>query len=175
MKIKTRQDVLDYLSRINYLKKNYRIAVEALIFTPDGRLLLEKRGPEARDEIGKLEGVGGGLGEHADLLEKLRSEVYEELKIEASGIIIDRFLEIRQVQFDDRELGWQEWMVVSYLCRILRGDPQIGKEGKIESLHYLTLDELYQVPKDQLSNSTVIARTIYRSLYGNIPYYEVRS
>lgn len=173
--ITTRAELLAYLSTIEYQPPNYRIAVEALIFNADGRLLLEKRGPKCRDEIGKLEGVGGSLGKNDNLIEKLREEFNQELAAESAGleIAIERLLEIRLVQFDDIDKGLLDWIVVSYLCRLKNGTPQIGEPEKIESLHYLTLEELFAYPADALSKSTVRAREVYQRRYGSRPYYDV--
>jgi hypothetical protein len=173
--ITTRSELLAYLDSIGYNKQKYRIAVEGLIFRSDGRLLLEKRGPQCRDEIGKLEGVGGSLGTAENLLQKLHEEFEQELAAKNVGleIAIDRLLEVRQVQFEEAGRGWLDWVVVSYLCRIIKGVPDIGEKGKIASLEYLTLDQLYAMPEDDLSKSTVSARQIYAAKYGNRPYYEV--
>lgn len=172
--IQTKAELLDYLATIGYSKKDYRIAVEALIFTPEGKLLLEERGPECRDEIGKLEGVGGRLNGN-DLIQELREEFDQELAAQQQGleIDIDRLLEIRQVQFEEQDKGWQDWVVVSHLCRIRKGEPAIGELGKIASLRKVSMEELYAMDENNLSNSTIAARKSYRASYGNRPYYEV--
>lgn len=182
--ITTKAELLKSLEgRSDYNPKS-KIAVEALIFMPDGRLLLEKRGPACKDEIGKLEGVGGQVKGFNDLLEALRWEIRQELGADAVGfkVSIDRLLEVRCVQFDEVAADSatkqvvakrpQDWVVVSYLCRALEGTPIIGEEDKIEELVYLTLDELYSMPEEKLSRSTVAARHVYRPRYGNRPYYE---
>ena len=172
--IKTKAELLDYLNSIGYSKENYRIAVEALIFTPEGKLLLEKRGPMCRDEVGKLEGVGGRLNKN-DLLEELREEFDQELsaKVQKLEIEIERLLEIRQVQFEEQNKRLYDWVVVSHLCRLKKGEPKIGEKDKIESLHEISLDELYKMDEEKLSNSTIAARKAYKARYGNRPYYEV--
>src|SRR5579859_5665044 len=172
--IQKKSQLLDYLAGIGYNKKDYRIAVEALIFTPEGKLLLEERGPECRDEIGKLEGVGGGLyGD--DLLQELREEFDQELAAKTQQLVIDidQLLEIRQVQFEEQDKGLQDWIVVSHLCRIRKGKPAIGEPGKITSLREISMEDLYQMEEAKLSNSTIAARKTYQALYGNRPYYEI--
>jgi|GEM_PF-2553996 len=174
--IKTKAELLNYLKRIGYNKKEheYRIAVEALIFTPEGKLLLEKRGPLCRDEVGKLEGVGGEL-KADNLLYELGEEFDQELGAERQGleIAIERLLEIRQVQFEEKDKGLQDWVVVSHLCRLKKGEPVIGEPGKIASLHEISLEELYEMDEEKLSNSTIAARKVYKARYGNRPYYEI--
>jgi len=173
--ISKKAEVLGYLQNIDYDKTNYRIAVEALIFTKDGRLLLEKRGKHAKDEIGKLEGVGGGIDPYEDLHDALKHSINTELA-EHQGhikVAIDHLLEIRCLQFDEKDKGPQDWVVVSYLCRAVAGEPHIGEPKKIEELVYLTMDELYAKDESELSLSTVAARKAYRPRYGSRPYYEV--
>lgn len=169
-------EVLDYLRAIGYDEKDYKIAVEALIFTPDGRLLLEKRGPMCKDAVGLLEGVGGGIDYHEDLLEALRHEISTEITGEKGKVkvSVDRLLEIRQIQFEEAKTKrLKEWIVVSYLCRLVEGEPDRGEKDKIEELVYLTLDELYAIPESKLSGSTIAARKVYKEKYGNRPYFEL--
>ncbi|MSP12237.1 MAG: NUDIX domain-containing protein [Chloroflexi bacterium] len=173
--MRTKAEVLDHLRKIGYHKPGFRIAVEALIFTPEGKILLQKRGPHSRDEIGKLEGVGGSLGDREDLLQELREEIDQELSAQAVGleIVVDRLFEIRQVEFYEQDHGLQNWVIVSFLCRIKKGKPEIGEPGKTESLHEFTLSELQKKEEDELSKSTIGARRTYQDRYGNRPYYEV--
>ncbi|RPI82152.1 MAG: NUDIX domain-containing protein [Chloroflexi bacterium] len=175
--IKTRTALLKYLRSVQYDKPKFRIAVEGLIFTSDGKLLLEKRGPNCRDEVGKLEGVGGSLPEgREDLLQELYEEFDQEIGAQQQHlkIAIDRLLEIRPVQFMQTKIGQlEDWVVVSFLCRLVEGQPIIGEPDKIESLHYLTMDELFSMDEALLSNSTIGVRKIYREKYGNRPYYDV--
>lgn len=170
-------EVLDYLRDAGYGSEQFpSIAVEALIFTPDGKLLLEKRGPLCKDAVGLLEGVGGGIDHHEDLHEALRHEINTEIGAGHGGIkvSIDRLLEIRPIQFEEpRTKKLKDWVVVSYLCKLLEGRPDIAEPEKIEELVYLTLDELYDKPAHELSGSTVAAREVYKAKYGSRPYFEV--
>ena len=173
--LRNRDELLDYLKKVGYNKNDYRIAVEALIFTKEGKLILEKRGPGCRDEIGKLEGVGGNLKDRTDLHEKLYEEIDEELAAKKVGfeVKIERLLEVRDVQFEERDKRMQNWIVVSYLCRVIKGTPAIGEPENIEELKFLTMDELYEMDESDLSRSTVAARKVYKAKYGNRPYFEV--
>lgn len=172
--IKTKAELFEYLEKMNIKRPSDRIAVEGLIFTPNGKILLEKRGPKCRDEVGKLEGVGGRL-KGDDLLRGLRDEFDQEIAAKKQGleIKIDRLLEIRQVQFEDPDVGMLDWIVVSHLCRLTKGTPAIGEPEKIDSLHELTLSQLFRKPKRDLSNSTIAARKTYEAKYGRQLYYMI--
>lgn len=69
MFIKFNREVVDEKDLEVYLKSTglklpeYRCAVIALILDKDGRVLLQRRGPKSRDEVGKLEDIGGAVEE----------------------------------------------------------------------------------------------------------------
>lgn len=177
--IKTQEELLAYLDKIGYDKTDYRVAVEALIFNSEGKLLLEERGKKVQDEEGKLEGVGGSLRIN-DLLQALQEEFNQELAAKVVGleIQVDRLLEVRQIQFEEKKAGstsgiWREWVVVSHLCRIAKGTPAIGEPGKVAKLHYVTLDELFVLPEERLSRSVIVGREVYKAKYGSRPYYDL--
>lgn len=172
--IETRSGLLAYLERIGYEKLHDRIAVEALIFTSEGKLLLQRRGEAAQDEVGKLEGVGGALGERSDLRKRLEEKIATEIGDDVD-VNIERLLEVRLVPFTDRYGKVNEWVVVSYLCQLKSGTPVIGLPRHTESLHYLTLDQVYAMPEEKISKSLVQGRVTYRAKYGNRPYFEIES
>jgi hypothetical protein len=167
--IKHRSQLLAYLRQIDCEKLNNRIAVEALIFTREGKLIQCKRGPKCMDEVGKLEGIGGSIGVHLDLHEALQERIKNELGPDVE-VKIDYLLEVRLVQFEDRDRGLLNWVVVSYLCQLMRGNPIIGEPDMIESLHELTMEELFEIEEAKLSRSTVMARDTYKRRYGLKPY-----
>jgi hypothetical protein len=165
----------------------YRIAVAGVIFCPDGRVLLEKRGVQARDEQGTLEGVGGSISEQ-DLYQALQRAIRQELCDENGGplrVSIDQFLDFHAFKFQDKHTGGlRDWIVVTYLCYLHEGSPR-SNEHKIEELKFLTLDELYAWPVDgdpesipeglrrePLSPWTVHVRDVYRNRYGNQLFFQ---
>jgi hypothetical protein len=99
-----KSQLLAYLEHIDYDKPPYRIAVEAHIFTPEGKVILGKRGKKVCDEVGKLEGIGGSIGAHNDLHQALLDRISCELGPKVR-VKIDQLLEVRSVQFEDRERG----------------------------------------------------------------------
>ena len=171
--IRTRGQLEAYFTRTGYNSEGYRIAVESHIFGADGRILLMLRGPGCRDEVGKLEGVGGELVDESDLHSVLSQKVRRKLG-DGVSVSIDELLEVRPVRFDDNALGPQDWFVVSYLCRLVSGTPE-GKDPTIVAgLRHVTVPEWFDLPDSTLSRSTARARDIYRARYGDRPYFESR-
>jgi predicted MPP superfamily phosphohydrolase/ADP-ribose pyrophosphatase YjhB (NUDIX family) len=169
--LETMSDLKDHLQQQGWDVTGYRIAVEALIFNHQGRLLLQKRGELSRDEVGKLEGVGGQVKGEESLTDCLRSHVQKEIGPRVK-IGIDQLLEVRPTRFVERAKDPQDWIVVSYLCRLLSGKPVIVDRERTAKLSWLTLDQLYAAPDEDLSRSTSRARDLYRVKYGTRPYFE---
>ena len=142
------------------------IAVEALIFTDEDKLLQCRRGKEAIDEIGKFEGIGGSIGNFSNLHEALIQRIQFELGDEVT-VTIEELLEVRRLAFTERKGVSQTWVIVSYLCRLRKGEPQIMVPGLVDSLHYFTLEELFKIDANKLSPSTDWARKTYKSKYGS--------
>jgi 8-oxo-dGTP pyrophosphatase MutT (NUDIX family) len=121
------------------------VAVEALILDAQERLLLLERGPDARDEKGKLEGVGGRV-EGPDLRAELFREIAEEI---GSDLVLGSltFLELKSDVIAD---SGKRWVVASFLCEFISGEPVVQEPGKINCIHWV---ELQYVSDSSLSSS----------------------
>ncbi|MEA2879225.1 MAG: hypothetical protein QOF14_4421 [Hyphomicrobiales bacterium] len=166
----SRSQLLDFIKSEGMDPSEYRLAVEANIFNADGRLLLQKRGPKARDERGKYEGVGGEVEMH-DLHGCLRKEISEE--IGASVVVnIDTLFEVRPVVFEEEGRGPQDWIVVSYLCRLVSGKPRAVDKNRTSEVRWFTIEEAHCLPEAELSRSTFRFLQLYKKKYGSRPYFE---
>src|SRR4051794_19262112 len=77
------------------ISPNYKVAVEALIFNDKLEWILMHRGASARDEIDKLEGIGGRFEGDEDFRSALRREIDEEVGTDAVISIVS-FLEVKK-------------------------------------------------------------------------------
>jgi 3',5'-cyclic AMP phosphodiesterase CpdA/ADP-ribose pyrophosphatase YjhB (NUDIX family) len=166
--IRSLDELKAYLKAQRLDATGYRIAVEALIFDANGRLLLQERGIDARDEVGKLEGVGGTAFSD-QLLDCIHHYVREEIGASVK-VQVDELLEVRPSRFVERDEP-ADWVVVSYLCRLVEGEPEVVDSSKTASLHWLALAELHARPDGDLSRSTSRARDLYRAKYRTTPYF----
>lgn len=162
--MRTVSDLNDYLSSLENVPKEYRVAVGSLIFTDDGKVLLIERGKESRDGVGKLEGVGGGLeaGE-TDLIKALHREITEEL-----GDITVEIVKPYSIQILPGE-NYPLWVVVNFLCRLKSGTPVIQEPTKIEKINYL---HLHEIDNEKLSVFQNDAMKDYYKQFGNQPFYK---
>jgi hypothetical protein len=148
----------------------YRIAVEALIFDPNGKLLVQERGADCRDEIGKLECIGGQVLDD-DLLQSLIGIVHDRVG-EGVRIEVDELLDEQPTRYVERH-GPEDWIVVSYLCRLIEGEPHPMNPRKTAALRWVDLAELHTIPDEHLSRSTSRARDVYRAKYRTNPYFSL--
>lgn len=163
--------VSDLKTRLNERQYNvigYRIAVEAWIFDPNGRLLLQERGPACRDETGKFECIGGQvIGDN--LIESIDYYVRKRLG-DGVRVKVDELLDEQPTRHVEVH-GPEDWLVVSYLCRLIEGEPQPVDSTKTAALRWVELAELHDIPDEDLSRSTSRARDVYRIRFRTNPYF----
>jgi 8-oxo-dGTP diphosphatase len=121
------------------------VGAGALIFNDEGKLLLSKRGPLAKNERGKWEIPGGTIEYGETLSEGLKREVKEEL-----GVDIE-VLELIQVCDHILVEEQQHWVSPTYICRIIKGTPEILEPGKSVELGWFTLAEAEALPLAQVT------------------------
>jgi len=164
--MKTLSELKEYVSKLENPPAHYEVAVGALIFTDSDEVILLERGSKARDEIGKLEGVGGGIDEETNLHNALLREIKEE--IGEVQVEIKLLLTVLVLPSTTTKNQW--WVVPQYLCNLVSGTPVIKEPEKCTKIHFLKLAE---IPEDKLSIFQKETMKAYKSKYGNVPFYEI--
>lgn len=116
------------------------VGAGALIFNEQGKLLLSKRGPLAKNERGKWEIPGGAIEYGETLADGLKREVKEELGIEVE---IVELLDVCDHILPEEE---QHWISPTYICRVINGTPQVMEPGKCDEIGWFTVEEAGQLP-----------------------------
>jgi mutator protein MutT len=120
------------------------VGIGAVILNPEGKILLSKRGPKARNERGKWEFPGGGV-EFGDTMEMtVKREMQEELGIEIE--LHDHLPVIDHILPDEG----QHWVTSGYIATISKGIPTIKEPEKCSEIGWFSLKELKEM-KDKLS------------------------
>ena len=114
------------------------VSAVAIIHDGNGRILLQKRGPHARDEQGHWDITGGAIEFGETLLDAIRREVKEELCTEAQDIV---YLTTYDAH---REHNGQKthWIAIVHLVRVDPASVRIGEPHKVSELEWFTLDNL---------------------------------
>ena len=135
---------------IDSLKK-IKVAVVCFIFNKQGQVILNRRGPGARDDVGKLQAVGGSVNKSdADFLSALKREVLEETG--NNNIKIDKFIGAyhdRKMDNETKEIV--DWIILGYVG-ILESGSLINVE-KNRSVDFETFS-LNDINPEELSLST---------------------
>lgn len=107
-------ELVSELEKFN-LNGKIKVAVVCFIFDKAGRLILNRRGPGARDEIGKLQALGGGVNSSD---ENFRASLVRELKEEGGEeavITIDSFIGAQEDGKVDKHTGeYINWIILGY-------------------------------------------------------------
>lgn len=114
------------------------VSASFIIHDGNGKILLQKRGPKARDENGRWD-IGGGAIELGETIENtVRREVKEELCVDPVEIqfltVYDSFREINNVR--------THWIAIIYAVKIDPSQVKIGEPHKIDELGWFTKDTL---------------------------------
>ena len=135
---------------------DYRIAVGGFLLDQHDKLVLIERGVDARDSIGKLEGIGGGVHDtEEDLHASLLRELKEEIGLSDKEVKIIRLLTIKTLP--GKATGGN-WVVPIYICKIQAGEPVIASIGEVKAIKRFSLDKL---PKENLSEYEMVTIQAY--------------
>lgn len=135
---------------IDSLKK-IKVAVVCFIFNKQGQVILNRRGPGARDDVGKLQAVGGSVNKSdVDFLSALKREILEETG--NNDIKISKFIGAyhdRKMDNETKEIV--DWIILGYIG-ILESGSLINVE-KNRSIDFETFN-LNDINPEELSVST---------------------
>ena len=114
------------------------VSASFVIHDGEGRVLLQKRGPKARDEQGNWDVGGGAIEFGEDILDAVRREIHEELN--AMPLEID-FLTVYDAH---RQLNGEptHWVTLMHAVKVDPKDVSIGEPHKISEIGWFTSDSL---------------------------------
>jgi mutator protein MutT len=112
------------------------VGVGALIFNDEGKVLLSKRGPLAKNERGKWDFPGGAVEFGEKLEDALKREMREEFDIDIE--VLD-FLEVCNHILPEEK---QHWISPTFIARVVSGEPRIMEPGKIEEIGWFNMNDI---------------------------------
>ena len=123
--VKNMEELIDTLSEIEELDdlEQVKVAVVGFIFDKNGNLVLHRRGPGARDEIGKLQALGGSVNSgDGDFRNALVRELSEECGGEANFEIKDFIGAQLDGKVDGHSRTFINWIILGYRVDHLSGE-----------------------------------------------------
>lgn len=145
--VKNKEEILD----------DYEVAVIVYAFDKDNKIIFQRRGPGCRDEVLKLETIGGRVKESdIDFKSALNREIVEEVGTDAN-IEIEEFITATYAKtFDVRYNKEQAWIYVVY-----KGSPKSG-ELKIKEPNKCLGYERYKIGEVNLEDLSKGAIELYK-------------
>ncbi|MGE5042405.1 MAG: NUDIX domain-containing protein [Candidatus Levyibacteriota bacterium] len=112
------------------------VGVGAVIINKKGQVLLIRRGPKSKNEVG-MWGIPGGAVEYGEGLEDaIKREVREELAIEITP------LKILSMVNHIIEKDGQHWVTASFVSQLAKGTPKIQEKGKLDRIKWISIDDI---------------------------------
>ncbi len=117
-------------------ERRIKVGVGAVIINGEGKVLLAKRGKEAREHIGMWETPGGGVEFGETIREALKREMMEELGVEVE---VGEMLDV--VEFIDKETE-SHAVSPAFVCHIISGTPTIMEPHKCAEIGWFSWEEI---------------------------------
>lgn len=155
--VKNMDELKEKLKNNNNISKEYKVAVIVYAFDKDNKIIFQRRGEGCRDEVLKLETIGGRVKDSdIDFKSALHREIVEEVGTDAD-IEIGEFVTATYAKtFDLRYNKEQNWIYLVYRGDLKSGELKIAEPTK--NLGYERY-KIGEVNENELSNGA-------RELYG---------
>lgn len=136
-------DALDNANKLSVLDR-VKIGVICFLFDKDGRLILNRRGPGARDDIGLLQALGGSVnGSDMDFREAMMRELKEEGGLTSSNVQLDAFLGAYLDGKIDHHTGdFVNWIILGYRGTLVSGEVRNMEPDRCVGIEKYELDKV---------------------------------
>lgn len=152
--VKNMSELIDRLVTLDLKLDKIKVAVVCFIFDKNGNLILHRRGPGARDAIGKLQAIGGSVNNND---EDFRTALSRELKEETGSqaiISVNTFIgALVDGKIDRYSREYIDWIILAY-----RGTLESGEliNAEPERCIGFEIAELTGFSEEDLSNTAKI-------------------
>lgn len=139
--VKDMNGLIEKLATLDTKINKIKVATVCFIFDKDDNLILHRRGPGARDAIGKLQAIGGSVNNNdIDFRCSLARELREEAGKEAN-IRVDGFVGALLDGKVDRYSGeYVDWIILAYYGTLVSGELINSEPERCIGFEKATLD-----------------------------------
>jgi len=126
-------------------KEYIGISAGAVIQNDCDEFFLARRNQNARDDHGKWEFPGGSVSLNESREDAIKRMMFEKYGIEIS---VKKVLGVYDVI--DKDQG-DHWLSTTYICSILKGEPQNLIPDKCDKIGWFTIDEIKNLNLSRIS------------------------
>lgn len=120
--VKNLEELVNKLSTIDMEFNDIKACVICFVFDKDNNLILNRRGPGARDEVGMLQAIGGSVNKtDADFRSAMARELAEEAG-KAEFEIGDFLGAVLNPAVDKQSGKTINWIIMGYIGRLVSGE-----------------------------------------------------
>lgn len=130
------------------------ISAAAVIHDGNGKILLMQRGPEARDENGRWDIVGGAIEFGESIDDALVREVSEEMSTKPLNI---EFLGAYDAHREHNG-SKTHWICLLHSAQVNPADVKIGEPAKISAIGWFGLDDIPEPQHSMLHKALAAAQ-----------------
>ncbi len=131
-----------------------------MVFNNEGKVLIAKRGPLAKNECGKWEFPGGAVEFGERCGDAVKREAKEEFDIDIE--VVEFLCLVDDILPDEH----QHWVSPSYIAKYISGNVRIMEPGKLDEVKWVPLDEIDASMLSQASRNDFME---YNKKYGKRP------
>lgn len=149
-------ELVDKLNEVDEEIDEVKVAVVCFIFDSQGKLILHRRGPGARDEIGKLLAIGGSVNAtDASFRDALKRELVEEAG-DSAEIRIDNFIGAQLDGKIDRHTGkFINWIILGYTGTITSGELVNSEPDRCVGFEKAYMEEFKEIELSATANKFI--------------------
>ena len=115
--VRNLEELLNKISSLDNVPKlnDIKIGVICFIFDKDGKIVLNRRGAGARDDVGKLQALGGSINNNdTDFRDSMKRELIEEAGVD--DVEVGSFIgAIVDTKFDKNAGKVIDWIILAYV------------------------------------------------------------
>ena len=130
------------------------VSAVSIIHDGNGKILLMKRGPKARDERGRWDVCGGAIEFGESIDEAIKREVFEELCVKPQDI---DFLTVYDA-LREHESNKTHWIAIVHAVKVDPKKVKIGEPHKIDEIGWFDSKTLPSPLHSQFKKSLVPAK-----------------
>ncbi len=164
--IKDMKSLKKFVKNNTEISEDYEVAAIVYAFDEDNNIIFQRRGPGCRDEVLKLETIGGRVKDSdIDFKTALNREIVEEVGTDAT-IEIEEFITATYAKtFDIRYNKEQAWIYIVYKGILKSGELKIKEPDKCLGYERYKIGE---VNIDELSKGAIELYKIVSEKYSSL-------